>query len=150
MSTTMNSSKKAGETNLVVPESTDIRRNTGHGFPTAWVALGYVVCAVAALFAGRIIYEETILTWKNGPQAIGFALLHGAAPAAPLIIIAGLVGLPGWASVDVGLLNLIVSSEIPSPSISLVAYPPSVFDHHDVVNPVRDMGRVNGEGSRSR
>jgi hypothetical protein len=45
----------------------------GFPFPSAWTTTGYVVCAVSAL-VGRIVHEETILTWRNGPQMIGFAL----------------------------------------------------------------------------
>ncbi len=70
------------------------------GIPSAWTTSGFVFCAVSALFVGRIVYEETILTWTNGPQMVGFALAHGAAP---LIAIAGLIGLPG------GLLWMLVS-----------------------------------------
>ena len=70
------------------------------GIPSAWTTSGFVLCAVSALFTGRIVYEETILTWTNGPQMVGFALVHGAAP---LILIAGLVGLP------CGLLWMLVS-----------------------------------------
>jgi hypothetical protein len=68
-----------------------MQSDTPNGFPRAWTTTGYVVCAVSALFVGRIVYEETILTWTNGPQMVGFALAHGAAP---LILIAGLIGLP--------------------------------------------------------
>ena len=30
----------------------------------------------AVLFAARILWEKTILTWSHGPQAVGFALFH--------------------------------------------------------------------------
>jgi len=70
------------------------------GIPSAWTTSGFVLCAVSALFIGRIVYEETILTWTNGPQMVGFALAHGASP---LIVIAGLIGLP------CGLLWMLVS-----------------------------------------
>jgi hypothetical protein len=70
------------------------------GIPGAWTTSGFVLCAVSALFVSRIVYEETILTWTNGPQMVGFALAHGAAP---LIGIAGLIGLP------CGLLWMLVS-----------------------------------------
>ena len=62
------------------------------GFPRTWTIAGYLFLALAALFVGRIVYEETILTWTNGPQMVGFAMMHGAAP---LILIAGFIGLPG-------------------------------------------------------
>jgi hypothetical protein len=31
---------------------------------------------LAFLFAGRILWEKTILTWSRGPQMVGFALWH--------------------------------------------------------------------------
>lgn len=43
-----------------------MQSDTPNGFPSAWTTTGYVVCAVSALFVGRIVYEETILTWTNG------------------------------------------------------------------------------------
>ena len=67
-----------------------MQSGTPNGFSRAWTTIGYVVCAASALFVGRIVYEETILTWTNGPQMVGFALAHGAAP---LILIAGLIRL---------------------------------------------------------
>jgi len=77
-----------------------MQSDTPNGFPNVWTTSGFVVCAISALFVGRIVYEETILTWANGPQMVGFALAHGAAP---LVLIAGLVGLP------CGLLWMLVS-----------------------------------------
>lgn len=73
---------------------------TPKGFPTAWRTIGYVFFGASALFVGRIVFEETVLTWTNGPQMVGFALMHGAAP---LILIAGFIGLP------CGLLWMLVS-----------------------------------------
>jgi hypothetical protein len=36
------------------------------------------VCAspFAVLFAARILWEKTILTWSRGPQMVGFSLWH--------------------------------------------------------------------------
>ena len=58
----------------------------------------------AALFVGRIVYEETFLTWINGPQMVGFAMMHGAVP---FFLLAGLIALPGsllWIVVSLVLL----------------------------------------------
>lgn len=66
--------------------------NAQDGFPRGWTIAGYVLLAGSALLVGRIIYEETILTWVHGPQMVGFAMAHGALP---LIVGAGLVGLLG-------------------------------------------------------
>jgi hypothetical protein len=83
----------------------DVQDNPPVGFPKAWTITGYLLLAGAVLFVGRIVYEETILTWNNGPQMIGFAMMHGAVP---LFLIAGLVGLPGslfWMIVSLVLLS---------------------------------------------
>lgn len=37
------------------------------------------------------MYEETVLTWRDGGQMVGFAMAHGAFP---LVFLAGLIGLP--------------------------------------------------------
>jgi hypothetical protein len=74
------------------------------GFPKAWVIAGYLLVGGAAIFVGRIVYEETILTWLKGPQMVGFAMMHGALP---LIGITGFIALPGtllWAAVSFVLL----------------------------------------------
>ncbi|MDP9339543.1 MAG: ankyrin repeat domain-containing protein [Acidobacteriota bacterium] len=63
-----------------------------------------MLVGAAAVFVGRIVYEETILTWLSGPQMVGFALAHGALP---FILVAGLIGLPGsllWVAVSLVLL----------------------------------------------
>jgi hypothetical protein len=35
-----------------------------------------LVSAAGLPFAGRILWEKTILTWREGPQNIGFSLAH--------------------------------------------------------------------------
>lgn len=62
------------------------------GFPKLWTIIGYVLLWGTALFVGRIVYEETVLTWVHGPQMVGFAMMHGAVPFVP---VAGLIGIPG-------------------------------------------------------
>jgi hypothetical protein len=78
----------------------DMRTDVTVGFPKAWTVTGYLLLGGAAVLVGRIVYEETILTWLSGPQMVGFAMMHGALP---LILIAGLIGLLG------GMLWLVVS-----------------------------------------
>jgi hypothetical protein len=46
------------------------------GFSAGWRLSGYVFLALAAIFVFRIVYEETVLTWLNGSQMVGFALVH--------------------------------------------------------------------------
>ena len=73
-------------------------------FPRTWTHVGWAVLAVFSLFAGRILYEETLLTASDGPQMVGFAMMHGA--VAP-IFFAGLLGLPSallWIVVSAGFL----------------------------------------------
>src|SRR5215472_9352860 len=74
--------------------------NVPTSFTRPWTIVGYLVLSLSALFVGRIVYEETILTWMSGPQMVGFTMMHGAVP---LILIAGLIGLP------CGLLWMLVS-----------------------------------------
>ena len=68
-----------------------LRINAPVGFSRLWTVTGYLLLALAAIFVGRIVYEETVLTWKYGPQMIGFAIVH----AMPLVLLAGLIGLVG-------------------------------------------------------
>jgi hypothetical protein len=77
-----------------------MQNNPTAGFPKPWTIAGYALVVAAALFVARIVYEETILTWTNGPQMVGFAMMHGAVP---LFLVAGLIGVP------LGLLWVIVS-----------------------------------------
>jgi hypothetical protein len=42
------------------------------------LAMGFVPLIGTALLAGRLIWEQTALTWKQGPQMVGFSLAHGA------------------------------------------------------------------------
>jgi hypothetical protein len=69
-----------------------VRTNVQVGFPRGWTIAGYVFLAGFALLVGRIIYEETFLTWIHGPQMVGFAMAHGALP---FVVGAGLIGLLG-------------------------------------------------------
>lgn len=77
-----------------------------------------------ALLAGRLVYEQTIMTWWQGPQMVGFMLLHsplalpfGAAalaahlwlPAFICLLILGLVrgSRPGFPDVALALATLL-------------------------------------------
>lgn len=84
---------------LLVSWSAFMRSDTSIGFPRAWRVAGYLLFVLSAVFVGRILYEETILTWIEGPQMVGFAMVH----AMPQILIAGSIGLP------LGFLWLLVS-----------------------------------------
>jgi hypothetical protein len=46
--------------------------------PAVLTAIGIAPAAGAALFAGRIVYESTFLTWRHGIQMVGFSMMHGS------------------------------------------------------------------------
>jgi hypothetical protein len=53
-----------------------MRENSAIAFPKPWTITGYILLAMAAVFVGGIVYQETILTWTNGPQGLGFGNVH--------------------------------------------------------------------------
>ena len=72
-------------------------------FGKPWTIAGYLLLLGTALFVGRIVYEETVLTWAYGPQMVGFAMVH----AMPILLIAGVISLLGgtlWLIVSVAFL----------------------------------------------
>jgi hypothetical protein len=42
------------------------------------VGLGVAATLLTGMLAARIVWEETSLTWQEGPQMLGFSLAHGA------------------------------------------------------------------------
>jgi hypothetical protein len=54
----------------------DVQDNAPVGFPRLWTITGYVLLIGAAVFVGGIVYQETILTWTDGPQSLGFGNVH--------------------------------------------------------------------------
>ena len=61
--------------------------------PAFLTAIGILLAPGAVVFAGRIVYESTILTWQRGLQMVGFSMLHGG------------VGIAGLLSLWIGLLS---------------------------------------------
>jgi hypothetical protein len=60
-------------------------------FPSILTVLGIPLATGGALFTARIVYESTFLTWQQGPQMLGYSMMHGA------LGIAGLLALYlGW------------------------------------------------------
>jgi hypothetical protein len=52
-----------------------------------WVrGLGFLSMFAGAALCGRLVWEQTALTWRRGPQMVGFSLAHGY--AAPLLLAA--------------------------------------------------------------
>lgn len=54
-----------------------IKRDQMSKFPIWFSVIGLLVWIGTAALEGRLIWEQTILTWEQGPQMIGFSLLHG-------------------------------------------------------------------------
>jgi NO-binding membrane sensor protein with MHYT domain len=42
------------------------------------VGLGIAATLFTGMLAARMVWEETSLTWQQGPQMLGFSLAHGA------------------------------------------------------------------------
>jgi hypothetical protein len=67
--------------------------------PLLWIWGVSAICGSAALTA-RIVWEETVWTWRSGPQMLGFSLAHGSGAILlllPLLLIA-------WVAVVVALI----------------------------------------------
>jgi hypothetical protein len=41
------------------------------------MVIGVIATAATALLATRLAWEMTSLTWQEGPQMVGFSLIHG-------------------------------------------------------------------------
>lgn len=57
--------------------------------PRLLIGLGVLPILLTAVLLVRILWEETFLTWRSGPQMIGFSLAHGSFAlllAAPLLL----------------------------------------------------------------
>jgi hypothetical protein len=55
------------------------------------VPLGVAAIAFTAILAGRMVWEETFLTFQQGPQMLGFSLAHGPGALlflAPILLLA--------------------------------------------------------------
>lgn len=53
----------------------------------AWQLAWWVLFPGAAVLAARLVFEQTYLTWRYGPQMVGFALAHGGAIVMPLLML---------------------------------------------------------------
>ncbi len=47
-----------------------------HAFPKWFTCAGWIVYIPAFLLTLREMWEKTILTWQEGPQMIGFTMVH--------------------------------------------------------------------------
>jgi hypothetical protein len=96
-----------------------VQGNPPVGFPKSWTIAGYILLVGAAVFVGAIIYQETILTWTDGPQSLGFGNVHtGTVLLFFLIAFILLVGTSLWI---VGSLVLLIKRKF---SVPLVEWAP--------------------------
>ncbi|HEU5182713.1 MAG TPA: ankyrin repeat domain-containing protein [Candidatus Polarisedimenticolia bacterium] len=61
--------------------------------------VGVVAAPGTAYFAARMVYEQTLLSWRNGPQLVGFSLAHSG-PILLLLASAGVMAL--WCAGVIG------------------------------------------------
>jgi len=83
----------------------DVQNNPPLGFSKPWTITGYLLLTGVAVFVGGIVYQETILTWTNGPQGLGFGNVHSRSFL--VFIVAEFIGLLGsllWIIVSLVLL----------------------------------------------
>ena len=45
-------------------------------FPKALSWIGLVVVVLSLILAARLVWEQTVWTWNQGPQMVGFSLMH--------------------------------------------------------------------------
>lgn len=65
-----------------------------------WFSIVGVIAAPGAVWlAARLVYEQTLLTWRRGPQMVGFSLAHSGL-VFPLLLSAALLSL--WCLVLLG------------------------------------------------
>jgi hypothetical protein len=99
-----------------------VQGNPPIGFPKPWTIAGYILLAGAALFVGGIVYQETILTWTDGPQSLGFGNVHTG--TALLFFLAAFILLVGTSLWMVGSLVLLIRKKFRVP---LVEWAPIVL-----------------------
>ncbi|SRR5258708_18300137 len=59
---------------------------TPRPFPRFLILMGVPFAVIATLLAIRLIWEQTFLTWAEGPQMIGFSLMHNEVGALALVV----------------------------------------------------------------
>jgi hypothetical protein len=75
---------------MAMPKMNDSAKPRPGLLPDWLCVSGWIILAVQSLFVARIVYESTFLTCRNGPQMIGFALIH----VGPSIFLLGILFLP--------------------------------------------------------
>lgn len=102
------------------------KQRLGRWFIVSW----WAAFVMAAPLAARLLYERTVLMWRDGDQALGFALAHGN-PVLLFLGLAGCVLLAVWFAV--ALIDMVARKKAPSgatlsyllvpPLIGLICYP---------------------------
>ena len=54
----------------------DTTQSSLRAFSPMWVSAGFICLICLAAYSLESVYEETILTWRGGPQMIGFTIAH--------------------------------------------------------------------------
>jgi len=57
--------------------------------PKGLVITGGAVVVIAWLFAARLLWEQTVLSWDSGPQNVGFAIMHTGLGGLLIIVLYG-------------------------------------------------------------
>src|SRR4051812_13350358 len=60
--------------------------------PFWMLCMGAVTSVGSAILAVRLIWEQTALSWRYGPQMVGFSLAHGRG----IILLCFPIGLVAW------------------------------------------------------
>ena len=84
---------------IVTPHPGDRGKPSADRLPRWLTAIGVVAAPGAVYLAARLVYEQTFLTWRNGPQMVGFALAHSGNL---ILLFLSAVVLTLWCTVVIG------------------------------------------------
>jgi len=70
-----------------------LAKNSGGKIQLALAAVGWVVTAPSAVFVGRIAWESTVLTWRDGLQMVGYGMAHSWGIPLMMVFATGVVWL---------------------------------------------------------
>jgi hypothetical protein len=74
-----------------------------HRLPIWFKVVGTVAAVGATYLAGELTYEQTVLTWANGPRMVGFSLAHSGRVLIllPCVVVLGvwILALVAWSGV---------------------------------------------------
>jgi hypothetical protein len=91
-----------------------------------WLPIsGLVPVLGTILLAGRLIWEQTVLTWRRGPQMVGFSLAHGSGA---ILILAPMLLLL-WAAIALVFIavDILKRRSLNAPTIAMFAIALTLF-----------------------